>query len=164
MPRKDKVRATKLSFGLPFGLGQLEFENDEAQQRAAWGLYVELSTRIAIQPLQESEGVLREALTSLYNIFGITRQILRETGPKIAQGPQSLGAIAIDVLNKGLRPFLVKWHPLLKSYEDRKPSDLSSVEYEKAWEHATELRKELDNVREQMIIYVDVLGKIAGVE
>ena len=89
---KKKVKATKLTVGLPFNLGSLEFENDEAQQRAAWSLYVELSTRIAVQPLEEGEGILREALTSLYNVFGITRQILREAGPEIAKGPQSFGA------------------------------------------------------------------------
>jgi len=30
-----KVRATKLTIGLPFNLGQLEFKPDEFQRRAA---------------------------------------------------------------------------------------------------------------------------------
>ena len=164
MASKKKVKATKLTVGLPFNLGSLEFENDEAQQRAAWALYVELSTRIAVQPLQEGEGILREALTSLYNIFGITREILREAGPEIAKGSQSFGAIAIDVLNKGLRPFLVRWHPLLKSYEEQKPPNRTTLEHERAWEHEKKLRKELNQVREQMTIYVQALAKIAGIE
>ena len=164
MATKSKVKATKLSVGLPFNLGSLEFENDEAQQRAAWALYVELSTRIAVQPLGEGEGILREALTSLYNVFNITRQILRDAGPEIAKGPKSLGAIAIDVLNKGLRPFLVKWHPLLKDYEEKKPKDLTTVDHERTWEHASKLRQELEQVRQQMVIYVDALAKIAGIE
>lgn len=85
MPQKNKVRATKLTVGLPFNLGSLELENDEVQQRAAWALYVELSTRIAVQPLEGEEDILREALTSLYNIFNITRQILREAGQRYSQ-------------------------------------------------------------------------------
>lgn len=164
MATNKKVKATKLTIGLPFNLGALEFENDEAQQRAAWSLYVELSTRIAIQPLEEGEGILREALTSLYNIFGITRQILREAGPEIARGPQSFGAIAIEVLNRGLRPFLVKWHPLLKSYEEQKPIDKTTLDHERSWEREKELRKELNQVREQMAIYVDALAKISGID
>ena len=164
MASKGKVKAKKLTVGLPFNLGSLEFENDEAQQRAAWALYVELSTRIAVQPLGEGEGILREALTSLYNVFNITRQILRDAGPDIAKGSKSLGAIAIDVLNKGLRPFLVKWHPLLKDYEEKKPKDLTTVDHERAWEHASALRQELEQVRQQMVIYVDALAKIAGIE
>jgi hypothetical protein len=163
MPKK-KVKATKLTVGLPFNLGSLEFESDEAQQKAAWSLYVELSTRIAVQPLEEGEGVLREALSSLYNVFDITRQILRTAGPEIAQGPHSFGAIAIDVLNKGLRPFLVKWHPMLKSYEEKRPPNTTTLDHERAWEHEKELRDELNKVRQQMNIYVEALAKIAGIE
>ncbi|GER80210.1 MAG: hypothetical protein M5U11_10580 [Anaerolineales bacterium] len=164
MSQKQKIKAKKLTIGLPFNLGALEFENDEIQQKAAWALYVELSTRIAVQPLEQEEGILREALTSLYNVFNITRQILRDAGPEIAQGPQSLGVIAIDVLNKGLRPFLVKWHPILKSYEETKLAEVSTVEHERKWEYAPEFRKELGQVREQMLLYVNALAKIAGVE
>lgn len=164
MAQRKRVKAKKLSIGLPFNLGSLELENDEAQQRAAWSLYVELSTRIAMQPLGADEGILREALTSLYNIFNISRQALREAGPEIAQGPDTLGAIAIDVLNKGLRPFLVKWHPLLKMHEENKPAGISSVEHERNWDRAKEMRADLERVRQQMIIYVKALGKIAGLE
>ncbi len=163
MPSKKKVKATKLIVGLPFNLGSLELENDEAQQRAAWSLYVELSTRIAVQPLKEGEGVLREALTSLYNVFNITRQILREAGPEIAKGPKSLGFIAIDVLNKGLRPFLVKWHPLLKNYEEKRMPGLTTVDHERVWENEGDLRKELEEVRQQMVVYVEALAQIAGI-
>ena len=163
MPQKEKIKATKLTVGLPFNLGSLEFESDDAQQKAAWALYVELSTRIAVQPLDDDGGILREALTSLYNVFGTTRQILRDAGPEIAQGSQSLGFVAIEVLNKGLRPFLVKWHPLLKSYEEQKPKNLTTLEHERAWDQAPQLRIELAKVREQMLIYVEALGKIAGI-
>ena len=55
MANKKKVKATKLTVLLPFRLGSLEFENDETQQKAAWQLYVELSTRIAVQPLEDGE-------------------------------------------------------------------------------------------------------------
>lgn len=164
MASKQKVKATKLTVGLPFNLGSLELQNDEAQQRAAWSLYVELSTRISTVPLEDSEGILREALTSLYNVFNLTRQILREAGPEIAKGPNSLGAIAIEVLNEGLRPFLVEWHPLLKGYEEKKPPAVTTVDHERAWEQAGDFRKELERVRQQMVIYVDALAQIAGVD
>ena len=84
-------------------------------------------------------------------------------GPDIAKNSNSLGAIAIDVLNKGLRPFLVKWHPLLKDYEEKKSPAVTTVDHERAWEHAVELRQELEQVRQQMVIYVDALSKIAGI-
>ena len=161
---KKKVKATKLTVGLPFNLGSLELENDEAQMRAAWSLYVELSTRISTVPLDEGTGILREALSSLYNMFNITRKILRDAGPDIAQGSQSLGAIAIDVLNIGLRPLLVKWHPMMKDYAEKKPAELTTVQHEHNWEYAAEFRQELEEVRQQMVIYVEALAKIAGIE
>jgi hypothetical protein len=160
---KKTIKATKLIVGLPFNLGQLEFEPDEVQQRAAWELYVELTTRIAVQPLGPDEGLMREALSSLYNIFGATREILREAGPSVAQGPNSFGPVAIEVLNKGLRPFMAKWHPLLLAHEQQRPPDVSARDHERSWDKAPEFREELAKVQEQMMIYAKALGKIAGV-
>ncbi len=40
------IKAKSLKVGLPFGLGSIEFEANEAEQRAAWSLYVEMTTRI----------------------------------------------------------------------------------------------------------------------
>jgi len=160
---KKQVKATKLSVSLPFGLGQLEFEPDEAQQRAAWELYVELTTRIAVQPLSPDEGILREALTSLHEIFMVTRDILRRAGPSVAKGPSSFGAVAIEVLNQGIRPFLTKWHPLLLAYEQKRPSEVPARDYEQAWENAQAFRQELSEFQKQMVIYVDALARIAGV-
>jgi hypothetical protein len=160
---KKNVKATKLSIGLPFNLGQLELEVDEVQQRAAWELYVELTTRIAVQPVDHDEGFMRDALSSIYSIFSATREILRRAGPSVAQGPNSLGPIAIDVLNQGLRPFLRKWHPLLLNYEQKRPSEVSMRDYERDWEKRTEFWHELAKVQEQMMIYADALGEIAGV-
>ncbi len=161
---EQKVKATKLTVGLPFNLGSLELVNDEAQQKAAWSLFVELSTRISTVPLDEGTGILREALTSLYNMFNITRQILRDAGPDIAKGSNSLGAIAIEVLNKGLRPFLVKWHPMLKAYEEKKEKEITTVDHEHNWKYAVVFRDELEQVRLQMVIYVEALAKIAGID
>jgi len=161
---KKKVKATKLVVGLPFELGKLEFEPDEAERRAAWELYVELSTRIAVQPLGPDEGILREALTSLYNVFGATREILREAGPRVARGRNSVGAVAIKVLNVGLRPFLSKWHPLLQEYEAKRPPDVSVRDHERNWEREAELREELNELRKEMIVYADALAQIAGVD
>jgi hypothetical protein len=156
------VKATKLSVSLPFELGKLELEPDEVQQRAAWSLYVELVTRIAIEPLDPKRGLLREALNSLYAMFNLTREILREAGPGVAKGANSFGHVAIDVLNKGLRPFMTKWHPTLQAYEQQRPPDVSHLEHERAWEHFDEMRRELTELQSQMRIYADVLVEIAG--
>ena len=156
------IKATKISVSLPFELGKLEFEPDETQQRAAWSLYVELTTRTAIEPFDLERGLLREVLNSLYSLFDLTREILREAGPGVAQGPKSFGPVAIDILNKGLRPFTTKWHPSLLAHEQKRPPDVSPLEHEHAWEHAEEMRQELVGLQEQMKVYADVLAQISG--
>ena len=53
------------------------------KRNAAWELYVELATRIAVVPL--NPGLLREAPASLYSQFATTRGILRKYGPAVAR-------------------------------------------------------------------------------
>jgi len=161
---KKPIKATKLKIGLPFNLGEIEFEPNDIQQRAAWSLYVELITRVAVQPLDPEEGLIREALTSLYAIFDITRQILKEAGPEVAQGKSAFGPVAIQVLNKGLRPFLAKWHLLLKAHEDIRPPNVNVRDHEFVWEYNKTIRQELQTLQNELLKYTSVLANIAGLE
>ena len=156
------IKAKSLAINLPFGLGGLEFEANEVEQRAAWSLYVELMTRTTIQSLDTHEGLLREVLNSLYSLFELIREILREAGPAVAHGPDSFGPVAITVLNKGLRPFNSKWHPLLQAHEKERPPDVPPSEHERNWECYQEMRQELVELQKQIEIYADVLAEIAG--
>jgi hypothetical protein len=160
---KKRVKATKLSLSLPFDLGSIELEPDETQQRAAWKLYVELSTRIAVQPLAVDEGSVREALTSLYSLFSITRDVLKEAGPEVGAAPDTVGGIAIAVLNRGLRPFLAKWHPRLQVWEAQRPPNVSVKEHELKWPEEPELRAAMEALRAELVQYASALANIAGV-
>ena len=164
------VKQISLSLGLPFGLGSMSgtWEPDEQERMAAWEMYVELITRTSIEPLAADEGSLREALTSLYSLFGTTREILRKYGPGVATpkkgGDLSFGLIAVTVLNKVLRPLLTRWHPELAEYESARPSGVSPIEYERAWPEAAELRSSLDEVRSSLRTYAGYLAEVAGVQ
>ena len=144
-----------------------ELVADEAQQRAAWEMYVELVTRIAVQPLGPDEGLVREALSSLYALFGETRRILRQYGPDIAIPEKkkllSFGQLAVDVLNHGLRPFLARWHPLLHAWESTRPPSVPVRDHERAWPREPELRSALEDTRRQLQAYADILAEICGV-
>lgn len=155
------VRPVTVEVSLPFGIGKVTLKADEAQQRAAWALYVELITRVSVQPLDDEHGLLREALNSLYSIFQVTRTVLKEAGPSVARGPQSLGPIAIAVLNMGLRPFLSEWHPRLLAYEQMMPRNMTQFEYERQWEHFDEMRESLRSVQSSLLIYADLLARIS---
>ena len=143
------------------------WEADETQQLAAWEIYVELVTRIAVVELGAGEGVLREALSSLHALFDITRGVLRKGGPDTARpqkkGALSLGMIAVDVLNRVLRPFLARWHPLLLDWEAQRPTGKSPAQHEAEWSRSGEMRADLQRVQRVMLDYADLLGTAAGV-
>ncbi len=130
---------------------------------AAWELYVELNTRIGTQELAEDEGMLREALSSLHAIFGITRQILKNVGPGVGLGQESLASYVLAILNRVLRPFLAKWHPRLTAWEAARPQQQSAVEHERLWDQHAEIRKELGVVRQILAGYSEAVGILAGV-
>ena len=161
---KSPVVWNKVSLGLPFGLGNVEFVRNETQVRAAWSLYVELVTRIAVQPLTQDEGLYREALNSLYSLFATTREILKEAGPSVGASQKSVGGLAIAVLNKGLRPFLAKWHPRLQDWETQRLSAVSPKVHELNWSEVANFQAELTELRENLIVYAKALAAIAGVE
>jgi hypothetical protein len=151
----------------PFFNMQGKWEPDEAEQKASWELYVELITRIAVQELKPGEGLLREALSSLYQLFGETRRILKDYGPNVAlpkgKGKWSFGSIAVTVLNSAIRPVLAKWHPELLTYENTRGPGLSPAEHEAKWECCDELRGVLVELQDTLKQYALLLAEAAGV-
>jgi hypothetical protein len=120
--------------------------------KAAWELYVELVTRLAVVPLGTQEGLLREALSSLYSLFATTRDILRRCGPEIAEpkpdGQYGFAVLAVVMLNYGLYPLLARWHLALEDWEACRPPDRSRREHEKAWDHIGDLRAAVEHPAE----------------
>ena len=69
---------TRVEFKLP-GRGSISgtWEPDESEKTAAWELYVEMVTRTPLGDFSPKEGSAREALESIYSLFGTTRGVLR---------------------------------------------------------------------------------------
>ncbi len=131
----------------------------------AWSLYVELVTRVSVQPLTSGQGLLREALNSLYTLFIETRKILREAGSQIAiQGEEPFGLLGIQLLNQVLRPFTTKWHPLLLAYEKTRSEEISAYEHEQLWERTEEMHRELRQLQEDLEVYAEIFANIAGIK
>lgn len=98
------MKVKGLNIGIPYINFDIDFDNTE-NQKAAWQLYIEISTRISTITL-DSKGDEREALTSIYKLFEATRTTLKEFGPSSIE----VARVAISVLNKVIRPFTTKWH------------------------------------------------------
>jgi len=160
-----------ISINLPFGLGGANIEINENQEKAAWALYVELATRISSEELKPGMGSAREALNSLYSLFDTTRSVLRDAGPGAAKGPESVGPIAIQILNLGLRPFMVKWHTSLSDFEAEQTKEQRSqfggeitvIIDESSWPEREAFYRELEVLRQAMLQYIGTLASIAGI-
>jgi hypothetical protein len=165
---KKKLDSIQLDLNLLFIHIKGKWKPDEQEKKAAWELYIELVTRISVVELKKSEGILREALSSLYSLFPTTRQVLRHYGSSIAatheDADYSLARLAVNFLNYELRPILSKWHPLLQDYEEQREKGVSIKAHEDRWEMNQELRKVLDDSRTVLIEYSKFLASAAGIE
>lgn len=164
----NKLSSISVNLKIPC-IGEITgiWEPDEGERQAAWEMYVELVTRISIAELRPGEGLLREALSSLYTLFETTRTILRKYGPVVAQpkgkGKLSFGYLAVTILNTVLRPVLSKWHLLLLEHESTKANEVSPIEHEQNWSKYEELRDVLNETRLILIEYANVLAQVAGI-
>lgn len=127
---------------------EMELKFKDADKSAAWELYVELLTRITTQKLDIAHGDEKTALDSIYSLFPITRQVLKNNSSQCIE----FAKIAIIVLNQVVRPFTAKWHKLSmeKAFADNDQCNVFRLELALL---QTELRK-----------YTKLLAGMAGVE
>jgi hypothetical protein len=163
-----KLTNVTVALKLPY-IGEINgtWQPDETERRAAWEIYVELVTRISLVELRPGEGLLHEALASLYTLFETTRKILREYGPDVACSENdddlSVGYLSIAILNCVIRPVLTKWHPRLFHHESIQTNAGSLVQYEQQWEDADQVRHDINDARSILIEYSKLLAEAAGV-
>lgn len=164
---KARLKGGRIAVHLGFLSVEGNWEPDDSEAKASWEMYVELITRISVVGLGDDEGLLREALTSLYSLFATTRKILRDYGPGLAipKGDSSVcfGFLAVKILNEVLRPFLAKWHPLLLDYENSWSPNVSVLAHEQSWKVGGKFREELKTVQGQLMQYAGVLADVCGV-
>lgn len=118
----------------------------------SWKFFVEVMTRVGAQPLASDSGSVREALDSLYSLFQTMRGILSQMSPTQLHTGVSVEFLAMDLLNKHLRPFLSKWHPRIPSDGEAEAEDLAGC------------REDLEALREHLLRYGKAFGEIAEVK
>jgi hypothetical protein len=148
---------SEMTLNLP-QFGEMKFAINLEYRRVAWKLFVETLTRISTQPLGTEDGSLREALTSLYSLFGATRELLKNMPPSKAASKITVELLAIRMLNQEIRPFLSKWHVRLKRFEAVQPSAEES-----GWPQNEECRRELERLRTSLMGYTKAFGRLANV-
>ena len=89
----------------PHPFASKDWQPADADKSAAWELYTEIRTRITTQPLAFRHGDEETALTSVYDIFGLTRDAIKKH-----EGCTHFATLAVYVLNVHIRPFTADWH------------------------------------------------------
>ena len=142
----EKWDMTSLKIGPTFLQADLRWK--DADKAAAWEMYIELLTRITTQPLDTEHGDEKTALESVYSLFPITRQVIKNNSRQCVEFTK----LAIVILNQVVRPFTSKWHPLSISgvFDDPKERE--------------KFRKELDSLQVKLRKYTKMLADMAGVE
>ncbi|SFO16169.1 hypothetical protein [Amycolatopsis rubida] len=165
--RQFRPREVGVKLKLPF-VGEISgsWTPQQAEAKAAWELYAELATRISVVKLRRDEGLAREALSSLYTLFGTTREILRKYGPEVSPRGSAdaitFGKLALTMLNVAVRPLLARWHPRLGAWEATRANGVAPVDHENEWEHVEELRAEIESVRVALLQVAELLAEVSG--
>jgi Patatin-like phospholipase len=130
---------------LPDSVAKQEWDPVTADQTAAWDLYTELRTRITVQPLHYLHGDEETALTSVADLFKMSRDMIRKAGPRA----RHFATLTVFALNRVIRPFTAKWHKAkcegkLANEDDRH-----------------RLRGELSELQKGLRLFATVLGALA---
>lgn len=141
----EKWDLTSLKIKLPFL--ETEWEAKDEDKSAAWELYVEMLTRVSTQRLALDAGHEPAALSSIYQLFPLTREIIKRHGRYCI----NFSKIAVVVLNQKVRPFTTKWHSRIEN------GPLSV-------EQLQEFRSDLLALQNDLRRYTHLLADMADVE
>ncbi len=137
---------TSLKIKTPFL--EMDWAPKDEDKEAAWEMYVELLTRVTTQSLPTEVGDEKAALASVYNLFPITRDVIKKNGRHCIEFTK----IAVVVLNQIIRPFTTKWH---------KESLNGAFDVP---EKCAEFRSELKEIQVILTRYTQMLADMADVE
>lgn len=133
------------SLKIKAGFLEMEWVPRDEDKSAAWELYVEMLTRVVTQRLVPGQGEEAAALNSVYQLFPLTRDIIKRNGRHCI----NFAKIAVVVLNQIVRPFTTKWHAQLEGGGESQ---------------ALEFRNDLVRLQTDLRKYARLLADMAGVE
>ncbi len=145
-------------FTLP-GLGTVTIPLGNPQRASARKIFLEMTTRTVLQPLEEEDGTIRAAIKSLYEFFNAVREELKSmpaTPPNASDGTETLESIAQNMLNSVVRPYLSRWHPRLDAWEQA-----GFAEHE--WPLKYACLEDLAKMRKAAAVYALLLGETANI-
>jgi len=153
------------------GIGgqKVKIKPNYQDMQIAYKLWVELSTRKIGLKIDLDNDVIDEVYDSWYEFFRLTRELIKNIPVSKIRKDEStkkLVSIAIEVLNKGIRPHLTKWQARFRKWynmEVKKEENekLSSQDIQKEYPEYEELTKEMREVNQKLLEYREILRQLA---
>ena len=113
------LRARVSKATLKLGGSGVDVTLDSDGTEELWRFFIQMSSRIATRPLAHGDGLIEEALTSLYTLFDRARADLSARPPRGAPLPGTVPPhiYVLDILNEDLRPCTARWHGRLEAWK-----------------------------------------------
>ena len=161
-----RFSTSQISLSLPFGLGNVVYETTDKDRVLAWKMFVQLKTRKAALPFDESNDLVANVYDSLHGLFSITRELLSEACPRNGDRQRTISDYVLRVVNDGIRPHLTQWHPVFRSWwenaidrpenRDRRPQELQRdfPEYDDLLADLKQMNTELARYADELLAIV----------
>lgn len=153
------------------GIGgqQVKIKPNYQDMQIAYKLWVELSTRKIGLKIDLDNDVIDEIYNSWYEFFRLTRELIKSIPVSKIRKDEStkkLVSIAIEVLNKGIRPHLTKWQARFRKWHNMETqkeenNNLSPQDIQKKYPEYEELTKEMREVNQKLLKYRTILRQLA---
>ncbi len=131
------------------------YEPNEDDREAAWIIYTELCTRVSVAPLKYKEGDEVAALTSIYNVFTKSRELIAERG----RSAHHFSATTRQMFEQHVRPFTGYWHG------KKEDGSLRNHDVRRAFRQALrELQPKLERFANLLQVLTDSQTKFSSVD
>ena len=161
--KKFEIKEINIKLG---GIGKVKIKPDYHDIRIAHQIWTELVTRKAAIPIDPDHDVIHEIYDSWYKLFGRVRLLIADIpAERIANydSTKELVHIAVETLNRGLRPHLTKWQAQYRHWHDlerKKNHEMSPQELQKTYPKYDELIKDVTKVNSLLIEYAEELKNL----
>lgn len=163
-PKRFKLESLDINLG---GIGKASLRPTLEDVQVAHKIWTELVTRKAAMPIDPEHDVIVEVYNSWYALFGRVRELIAELPPHLVRedpATRELIRIAIESLNKGLRPHLTRWQARFRNWyaqQEEKLKTQTPQEVQKQFPEYEALMSDMRTVNQQLIQYAEELQKIA---
>ena len=161
--KKFEVKELNINLG---EIGKVKLTPNYHDIRIAHQIWTELVTRKAAIPIDPDHDVIDEIYDSWYELFGRVRLLIADIpAERICNydSTKELVHIAVETLNRGLRPHLTKWQAQYRHWHDlerKKKPEMSPQELQKTYPKYNELIEDVKEVNALLIEYAEELKNL----